>query len=132
MINTKHPNCLHDHQPLNHVVVSWCILSWESSLSINHNKNYRQQQTTIFKFDNWGSTTHQHHLPTVIYSNCVSLLRLCNLLVIVNTGTDEKALSLAMIMAVKEDCGKIGGPQECAGCGKKIHDKYLLKVTFCI
>ena len=33
-----------------------------------------------------------------------------------------------MIMAVKEDCGKIGGPQECAGCGKKIHDKYLLKV----
>jgi len=30
-------------------------------------------------------------------------------------------------MAVKEDCGKIGGPQECAGCGKKIHDKYLLK-----
>ena len=31
-------------------------------------------------------------------------------------------------MAVKEDCGKIGGPQECAGCGKKIHDKYLLKV----
>ena len=35
---------------------------------------------------------------------------------------------LSMIMAVKEDCGKIGGPQECAGCGKKIHDKYLLKV----
>ena len=34
-----------------------------------------------------------------------------------------------MIMAVKEDCGKIGGPQECAGCGKKIHDKYLLKVN---
>ena len=34
-----------------------------------------------------------------------------------------------MIMAVKEDCGKIGGPQECAGCGKKIHDKFLLKVT---
>jgi len=32
-----------------------------------------------------------------------------------------------MIMAVKEDCGKIGGPQECAGCGKKIHDKFLLK-----
>ena len=32
-------------------------------------------------------------------------------------------------MAVKEDCGKIGGPQECAGCGKKIHDKYLLKVN---
>ena len=36
--------------------------------------------------------------------------------------------ALAMIMAVKEDCGKIGGPQECAGCGKKIHDKFLLKV----
>ena len=36
--------------------------------------------------------------------------------------------NLDMIMAVKEDCGKIGGPQECAGCGKKIHDKYLLKV----
>ena len=34
-----------------------------------------------------------------------------------------------MIMAVKEDCGKIGGPQECAGCGKKIHDKFILKVT---
>ena len=33
-----------------------------------------------------------------------------------------------MIMAVKEDCGKIGGPQEGAGCGKKIHDKFLLKV----
>ena len=32
-------------------------------------------------------------------------------------------------MAVKEDCGKIGGPQECAGCGKKIHDKFLLKVA---
>jgi len=32
-----------------------------------------------------------------------------------------------MIMAVKEDDGKIGGPQECAGCGKKIHDKFLLK-----
>jgi len=30
-------------------------------------------------------------------------------------------------MAVKEDGGKIGGPQECAGCGKKIHDKFLLK-----
>ena len=29
-----------------------------------------------------------------------------------------------MIMAVKEDCGKIGGPQECGGCGKKIHDKF--------
>lgn len=35
-----------------------------------------------------------------------------------------------MIMAVKEDCGKIGGPQECAGCGKKIHDKFLLKVGY--
>ena len=34
-----------------------------------------------------------------------------------------------MIMAVKEDCGKIGGPQECGGCGKKIHDKFILKVT---
>ena len=33
-----------------------------------------------------------------------------------------------MIMAVKEDCGKVAGPQECAGCGKKIHDKFLLKV----
>ena len=22
------------------------------------------------------------------------------------------------------------GPQECAGCGKKIHDKFILKVTF--
>lgn len=49
-------------------------------------------------------------------------------LITCKTWTDEKALSLAMIMAVKEDCGKIGGPQECAGCGKKIHDKYLLKV----
>ena len=33
-----------------------------------------------------------------------------------------------MIMAVKEDSGKVAGPQECAGCGKKIHDKFLLKV----
>lgn len=32
-----------------------------------------------------------------------------------------------MIMAVKEDSGKVAGPQECAGCGKKIHDKFLLK-----
>ena len=36
---------------------------------------------------------------------------------------------VVMIMAVKEDCGKVAGPQECAGCGKKIHDKFLLKVT---
>ena len=34
-----------------------------------------------------------------------------------------------MIMAVKEDSGKVAGPQECAGCGKKIHDKFLLKVS---
>lgn len=34
---------------------------------------------------------------------------------------------VVMIMAVKEDCGKVAGPQECAGCGKKIHDKFLLK-----
>ena len=40
----------------------------------------------------------------------------------------QDTAKLSMIMAVKEDCGKIGGPQECAGCGKKIHDKYLLKV----
>ena len=36
---------------------------------------------------------------------------------------------VVMIMAVKEDCGKVAGPQECAGCGKKIHDKFLLKVS---
>jgi hypothetical protein len=32
-------------------------------------------------------------------------------------------------MAVKLECrGKVGGTQECAACGKKIHDRYLLKV----
>jgi hypothetical protein len=36
-----------------------------------------------------------------------------------------------MIMAVKLECrGKVGGTQECAACGKKIHDRYLLKVSF--
>jgi len=32
-----------------------------------------------------------------------------------------------MISGVREDCGKIGGPQECAGCGKKIQEKFILK-----
>ena len=40
----------------------------------------------------------------------------------------QKVERVVMIMAVKEDCGKVAGPQECAGCGKKIHDKFLLKV----
>ena len=46
----------------------------------------------------------------------------------INTTLSDQTTIETMIMAVKEDCGKIGGPQECAGCGKKIHDKYLLKV----
>ena len=33
-------------------------------------------------------------------------------------------------MAVKKECGKIGETQECGGCGKKIHDKFLLKVIY--
>ena len=33
-----------------------------------------------------------------------------------------------MIMSVKLECrGKVNGVQECAGCGKKIHDKHVLK-----
>ena len=35
---------------------------------------------------------------------------------------------VTMIMTVKSECSKISGPQECAGCGNKIHDKFLLKV----
>ncbi len=32
-------------------------------------------------------------------------------------------------MAVKLECrGKVGATQECAACGKKIHDRFLLKV----
>ena len=35
----------------------------------------------------------------------------------------------AMIMSVKLECrGRLAGTQECAGCNKKIHDKYVLKV----
>jgi hypothetical protein len=37
--------------------------------------------------------------------------------------------TLEMIMAVKLECrGKVGATQECAACGKKIHDRFLLKV----
>ena len=33
-------------------------------------------------------------------------------------------------MSVKLECrGKVNGVQECAGCGKKIHDKHVLKVS---
>ena len=32
-------------------------------------------------------------------------------------------------MSVKLECrGRLAGTQECAGCNKKIHDKYVLKV----
>jgi hypothetical protein len=34
-----------------------------------------------------------------------------------------------MIMSVTmTNGGKVSGPQECAGCNKKIHDKFILKV----
>ena len=36
---------------------------------------------------------------------------------------------ISMIMSVTmASGGKVAGPQECAGCNKKIHDKFILKV----
>lgn len=35
--------------------------------------------------------------------------------------------STNMTMSVKTEPQKTTGPQECAGCGKKIQDRYLLK-----
>ena len=37
---------------------------------------------------------------------------------------------ITMIMSVTMTSGgKVSGPQECAGCNKKIHDKFILKVS---
>ncbi len=39
------------------------------------------------------------------------------------THVSPLSLSAKMTMSVKAEPQKIGGPQECAGCGKKIQDR---------